>query len=178
MKEKALQFATKAHEGQLRKTTNTPMIEHPIRVAKTLESAGFKEEVVIAGYLHDTVEDTYVEFEDITREFGNEVTRIVAGNTENKDHSWEERKQHTIDHIKTAPLEIKALIVTDKLDNLKSLVEDEQRLGNDIWKSFKRGKEKQKWYFESVAVNMFEGLQTDEIPSFFYEYEQLVKDFF
>ena len=178
MLEKALQYATKAHEGQYRKTKNVPMISHPIRVAAILKEAGFTDDVVAAGYLHDTVEDTPVTIQDIKNEFGEEVARIVAGNTEDKSKSWEERKQHTIDWVKVAPIEIKALIIADKWDNLQSMVEDYATMGDTLWDSFKRGKEKQQWYFSQVAENAIAGLKQEEIPSFFHSYRELVAAFF
>lgn len=176
--EKAKIYATKAHLGQVRKSTVTPMIEHPIRVAETLKAAGFRNEVVIAGYLHDTVEDTDVTLEDISNEFGKEVAAMVAGNTENKDLTWEERKQHTIDWIKEAPLEIKALIVADKLDNLNSLIVEFEKQREGLWRHFKRGRDKQKWYFSSVAMNCDYGLHKDGIPAFFTEYQEKTQRFF
>ncbi|WP_462406714.1 HD domain-containing protein [Gracilibacillus sp. Marseille-QA3620] len=176
--EKAKIFATKAHDGQTRKLTGKPMIGHPIRVAETLRKAGFSEEVIAAGYLHDTVEDTPVTMEEIKREFGERVAEVVAGNTENKAHSWHDRKQHTIEAIKTAPLEVKALVVADKLDNLRSLAEDINDAGEGIWAKFKKGRDEQKWYFTGVAKHMRDGLDTEEIPAFFDEYEQLVHTFF
>jgi len=175
---KAKEFATKAHEGQVRKSTGTPMISHPIRVAKMLQDYGFEPEVVAAGYLHDVVEDTSYTLENIVAEFGEDVARVVAGNTEDKSKTWEERKAHTIEHIKTAPLEVKALIVADKLDNLSCLIEDYERFGEDLWNHFKRGKDQQKWYFESVAENAMFGLKNDEIPEFFHTYQEKVKTFF
>lgn len=178
MLEKALAFATNAHKGQFRKTKHIPMITHPIRVAAILKESGFSDEVVASGYLHDTVEDTPITIEDIQCEFGAKVARIVAGNTEDKSKSWEERKQHTIDWVKKAPLEIRALIVADKWDNLQSMAEDYSTMGDTLWNSFKRGKEKQRWYFSSVAENVFEGLREEEIPPFFYTYRELVDSFF
>lgn len=177
-KEKVLAFATHAHEGQIRKSTGTPMIKHPIRVAQTLEEAGFAPEVVYAGLLHDVAEDTIYTLEDIANEFGQKVADLVAGNTEDKSKTWEERKQHTIDWIKEAPLDIKALIVADKLDNLRSLAEDYETLGEEVWTHFKRGKEQQKWYFASVAANATAGVNETEIPAFFHAYSALVQSFF
>jgi guanosine-3',5'-bis(diphosphate) 3'-pyrophosphohydrolase len=174
--QKALRYATKAHEGQFRKTKGIPMITHPIRVAEILKDAGFSEEVIAAGYLHDTVEDTTVTIEDIEMEFGSKVASIVAGNTEDKTKSWEERKQHTIDWIKEAP--VRALIIADKWDNLQSMVHDFELMGESLWDSFNRGKEKQSWYFTNVANNSFTGLKEEEIPHFFHSYKQLVKSFF
>lgn len=179
-KETAKQFATKAHEGQTRKTTqaNTPYIEHPKRVAETLDREGFKDELVMAAYLHDTIEDTPVTAADIEQAFGPEVLRIVLANTENKNHTWEQRKQHTIDGIKEAPLEIKALIVADKLDNLSSIEAEYKEVGDEVWSAFHRGRVEQAWYYESIAKNCTEGLEQEQIPSFFHTYKQKVISFF
>lgn len=176
--EKAILYATKAHLGQVRKSSGMPMIMHPIRVAEILRKAGFEEEVIAAGYLHDTVEDTPVTHEDLVCEFGESVAAIVAGNTENKALSWEERKEHTMESIQTAALPVKALIVADKLDNLESLMEEYLAKGEEVWSAFKRGREQQAWYFRGVAAHCLDGLQSEEIPSFFYTYQQKVAEFF
>lgn len=172
--EKAILYATKAHLGQVRKSSGMPMIMHPIRVAEILRKAGFEEEVIAAGYLHDTP----ITHEDLVCEFGEAVAAIVAGNTENKALSWEKRKEHTIESIQTATLPVKALIVADKLDNLESLMEEYLEKGEEVWSAFKRGREKQAWYFRGVAANCMDGLQSEEIPDFFYTYQQKVEEFF
>lgn len=181
MMEKAEAFAIKAHEGQYRKSDGKPMVTHPIRVAKLLQSAKFPESVVIAGYLHDTVEDTDVTLEDIEREFGSEVRYLVAGNTEDKDKSWEERKKHTVEALKTAPLSIRALVVADKLDNLSSLAFALDEVGEDIWKSFKYGRQENAWYFQSVLSSMYaphEDISPSDYPEFFLVYQWLVHQVF
>ena len=78
--EKAVQTATKAHEGQLRKT-GEPYIIHPLAVKKILEDWGMDEDTIIAGVLHDTVEDTDLTLEDIRAEFGESVAFLVDGVT-------------------------------------------------------------------------------------------------
>ena len=55
----AVEFATKAHSGQFRKGTNVPYLVHPLGVCKILIEAGCSEDVVVAGLLHDTVEDLF-----------------------------------------------------------------------------------------------------------------------
>ncbi|WP_309545135.1 HD domain-containing protein, partial [Halobacillus trueperi] len=57
MIEKAKAFAAKAHQGQKRKNASEDYVVHPIRVADLLKQAGFREELICAGYLHDVVED-------------------------------------------------------------------------------------------------------------------------
>lgn len=174
MKQRAKVFAEKAHQGQMRKNSAEPYITHPIRVAEQLEQAGFAEEVVCAGYLHDVVEDTAYEIEDIEAKFGSKVAHLVASHTEDKSKTWQARKQHTIDTIRTAEKEVKYVIVADKLDNLLSLEKAIDEHGNAVWSHFNAGFEKQKWYNESIAENMRTGLEDTEIPDYFAEYEQVV----
>ena len=78
--QKAIDFATKAHEGQLRKT-GEPYIVHPLAVKKILEEWGMDEDTIIAGILHDTVEDTNITLSDIKQEFGASVAFLVDGVT-------------------------------------------------------------------------------------------------
>ncbi|MFA1821883.1 HD domain-containing protein [Virgibacillus oceani] len=178
MKQQAKDFAEKAHKGQFRKTSRTPYITHPIRVADRLEKAGLSTEVVSAGYLHDVVEDTPYEIEDIHRLFGPHIAELVTAHTEDKSKSWQERKQHTIDIIKHAEKEVKYLIVADKLDNLLSLEQDLKIQGDAIWNHFNAGFEKQKWYNESIAENMYAGLAEKDAPAFFKEFEHAIKRVF
>ena len=77
---KAVEMATKAHEGQFRKT-GEPYIIHPLAVKKILEEWGMDEDTVIAGILHDTVEDTDLTLNDIKKEFGPSVAFLVDGVT-------------------------------------------------------------------------------------------------
>lgn len=178
MIEKAKAFAAKAHEGQKRKNSTEDYIIHPIRVADLLEQAGFREEVICAGYLHDVVEDTNYTLQDIEREFGRDVRGFVAAHTEDKSKSWMERKQHTIETVWKAPFELKALIVADKLDNLRSLQKDLATYGNEVWKNFNAGAEDQKWYNESIVAAMINERNPDDLPNYFYEYKQLVEQTF
>ncbi|MBA2176607.1 bifunctional (p)ppGpp synthetase/guanosine-3',5'-bis(diphosphate) 3'-pyrophosphohydrolase [Halobacillus locisalis] len=177
MIEKARRIATEAHAGQKRKNSNEDYIVHPIRVAERLAAAGFGKEVVCAGYLHDVVEDTSVTQEDLEKEFGREVTALVAMHTEDKSKSWKERKQHTIDVVRSGSLEVKALIVADKLDNLQS-IHNQLQAGEPVWDAFNAGYEHQKWYYTSVRDVMSENLDPELVPRYFDEYDRLVKKTF
>ncbi|MBQ3433058.1 bifunctional (p)ppGpp synthetase/guanosine-3',5'-bis(diphosphate) 3'-pyrophosphohydrolase [Candidatus Saccharibacteria bacterium] len=77
---RAVAMATRAHEGQFRKT-GEPYIVHPLAVKKILEEWGMDEDTVIAGILHDTVEDTTLTLNDIKQEFGESVAFLVDGVT-------------------------------------------------------------------------------------------------
>ena len=76
----AVDMATKAHEGQFRKT-GEPYIVHPLAVKKILEEWGMDEDTIIAGILHDTIEDTPLTLKDIKQEFGESVAFLVDGVT-------------------------------------------------------------------------------------------------
>ena len=77
---KAIEIATKAHEGQLRKT-GEPYIIHPLAVMKLLQEWNMDEDSIIAGILHDTVEDTSLTLQEIENEFGKDVAFLVNGVT-------------------------------------------------------------------------------------------------
>ena len=154
---RALRFAVDAHAGQYRKGTRVPYIVHPLGAAQSLIEIGASEPVVVAALLHDVVEDTPVTLDDVEREFGAEVARLVRGASEpDKSWPWERRKQHTIDHLRDAPEDEMLVGLADKLDNLRSIRRD----GEAAWAKFNRGREKQKWYYESIAA----ALASREVP--------------
>ncbi len=149
--DKAVEFATVAHDGQYRKASTVPYIVHPLSVGLLLMSVGASNDVVIAGILHDTEEDTSVTFIIIEKEFGSYVAELVKGVSEpDKSLSWEERKTHTIQFIQSATKDIQMITLADKIHNMRSIYKAYEEEGESIWKHFKRGKEKQKWYYESI----------------------------
>src|SRR5437764_174675 len=82
--ERALRLAAVGHRDQVRKGSGVPYIEHPMAVALILDRAGFDEETVIAGLLHDLVEDTDVTLEQVREGFGDRVAEMVAYCSEEK----------------------------------------------------------------------------------------------
>jgi (p)ppGpp synthase/HD superfamily hydrolase len=153
--EVAIEFAAIAHSSQFRKGTDIPYISHPYGVGLILQRAGCQEEEIIAGILHDTLEDTDVTEEDILKEFGETVLMIVKGCSEpDKEASWEERKEHTLEYLKQAPLSIRQVSCADKLHNLRSIKRDLVDRGESAWERFKRGREQQKWYYTGVVESL------------------------
>jgi (p)ppGpp synthase/HD superfamily hydrolase len=102
IKKIAKKFAIEAHKGQFRKADREkPMIIHPIEVANILESYGFDDNVVAAGFLHDVIEDTKYTNNDIEEKFGTDIESLVVGASEpDKSLSWEDRKKHTIEETR------------------------------------------------------------------------------
>ncbi len=184
VKEKAKLFAIKAHIGQIRKSEpDKPMIMHPISVGNLLESFGYDDNVVAAGYLHDVVEDTKYTIEDIEKEFGSDIASLVVGASEpDKSLSWEERKRHTIYETKNLPLRNKLVICADKINNLEDLFLKFEKNGKRDFSAFKRGEESQKWYYTSVYESLVENEDIslpifirlkDALEKVFYEKEDL-----
>jgi (p)ppGpp synthase/HD superfamily hydrolase len=139
----ALAFAVEAHGrvGHLRKGTRFPYVIHPIRVAWTLERHGYDDEVITAGLLHDTIEDTDVTAEEIAERFGERVARLVEAVSEaDKGASWEERKSATIAKVDGADEDVLAILAADKLDNVRSIRDDLAEAGEEAtWAKFKTG---------------------------------------
>lgn len=153
--EKALQIASKSHRNQCRKNTDIPYITHPVTVGMMLMKAGYDDDIIAAGILHDTVEDTKLTLKDIEREFGPRIARIVEGCSEpNKSLPWKERKEHTIEFLKTASEEIRVVACADKLHNIRSIIKDYEQQGDAVWNIFNAGKEQQAWYYTNIVDSL------------------------
>jgi (p)ppGpp synthase/HD superfamily hydrolase len=151
----ALAFAVEAHGrvGHLRKGTSFPYVIHPIRVAWTLERHGYDNEVITAGLLHDTIEDTDVTAEEIADRFGERVARLVEAVSEaDKSASWEDRKSATVAKVGGADSDVLAILAADKLDNVRATRDDLAEIGEEAtWAKFKTGREDQAWYYRTLA---------------------------
>jgi (p)ppGpp synthase/HD superfamily hydrolase len=159
---RAIEFAARAHSGQYRKGTKIPYIVHPLGVAKILIEYGCPDHVVIAGILHDTVEDTPVTLDEIKQTFGWDIADLVEAASEpDKTDTWENRKKHTIGMLKNMPKEAIILVLADKLDNIRAIREDYERYGEALWHRFNRPRDQQKWYYENLAAVFTDSL-TDE----------------
>ena len=128
---RAVAMATEAHEGQTRKT-GEPYIIHPLAVKKILEEWGMDEDTIIAGILHDTVEDTDLTLNDIKDEFGESVAFLVDGVTKlstarngmrDIDTYLPETKDNFLRLMIALGSDIRVLIIklADRLHNLRTL---------------------------------------------------------
>lgn len=153
--EQALIAASKSHRDQCRKNSDIPYITHPVTVGMMLMKAGYDDDIVAAGILHDTVEDTHLTLMDIQREFGPRIAKIVEGCSEpNKSLPWKERKEHTIEFLRTANEEIRVVACADKLHNIRSIVQDHEQIGDSVWDRFNAGKDQQAWYYTNIVESL------------------------
>lgn len=122
----AFDLACEKHAGQLRKS-GEPYVIHPIAVAEILASLGMDENTIVAGLLHDVVEDTDYTAEELRAEFGEEVELLVDGVTKLaslKFESKEERQAETLRKMFLAmSKDIRVLIIklSDRLHNIRTI---------------------------------------------------------
>jgi len=124
MIEKAKAFATKAHEGQVRKYTGEPYISHPLAVADIVASVTDDEEMICAAILHDTVEDCDVSTTDIYRDFGPAVSGMVRDLTDVSTPSDGNRRMRKfLDAVNTAWAcpDAKTIKLADLIHNTSSI---------------------------------------------------------
>lgn len=112
--------------------------------------AGCAEAVIIAGILHDTVEDTDLTLEFIRERFGEDIANIVDGCSENKALRWRARKTERIEALRTASSEVCTVTCADKLHNLRTIISEYDIIGDAVWERFHGGVEDQAWYYRSV----------------------------
>lgn len=122
---KARIFATRAHEGQVRKYTGAPYIEHPIHVASIVAFVPHTLAMLAAALLHDVLEDTKVTEADLRAEFGNKITRIVVGLTNisrPEDGNRAVRKTLDLLHLKAQDADVQTIKIADLISNTESIV--------------------------------------------------------
>lgn len=121
----AIDFAKRAHDGQLRRYTNEPYVSHPIAVAGLVASVSTDDDMMIAAVLHDTVEDTHVELATIEGVFGAKVAAMVDDLTDVSragDGNRRVRKEIALRHTANASKEAKTIKLADLIDNIKTII--------------------------------------------------------
>jgi (p)ppGpp synthase/HD superfamily hydrolase len=122
---RALAFATRAHDGQQRKYTKEPYINHPIEVAEIVRAAGGSDVMCAAAYLHDVVEDCGVLPAEVRAAFGNEVAELVGWLTDvskPEDGNRAVRKALDRAHIAAAPADAQTVKLADLISNSSTII--------------------------------------------------------
>lgn len=120
---RAEEFARKAHTGQRRKS-GEPFINHPLAVAEILAEEGLGAETIQAALLHDTIEDTPVTAEEVEREFGSAVGRLVQGITKIERATEDERRNETYRKMLLAAAEdarVLLIKIADRVHNMRTI---------------------------------------------------------
>jgi len=158
----ALAFAAKHHDQQVRKGTRLPYVTHPANVAIILTRYGQDDDTVVAGILHDVIEDcvrdgfTRDMLESrIADKFGREVLETVLAVTNRKfdddgiELSSEERKDDYLARLAHAPVRARWVCAADKVHNAGTILADLQRTDypETVWGRFNVGRDGTvRWY--------------------------------
>jgi guanosine-3',5'-bis(diphosphate) 3'-pyrophosphohydrolase len=116
----AVSFASRAHHGQMRKDGKTPYVSHVFRVCLIVRDVfGITDaQVLTAALLHDTIEDTTTDFDDVEERFGREVATWAAALSKDKRRPYEEREAAYCRELAAAPWQVQVGKLADVFDNL------------------------------------------------------------
>ncbi len=131
---KAIQFSQHAHKDQVRKSGD-PFITHPIEVAKILTSINLDASAIAAGLLHDTIEDTKISINEITKIFGEQISELVQGLTKISKFSLKINKQKLGENYRklilasSKDLRVILIKLADRLHNMRTInyINDERK---------------------------------------------------
>lgn len=169
--EKAIVRATVLHQSQKRKVSGVPYIVHPYSVAFLLAHYTDDEDVIIAGLLHDTLEDIPEYTEEMLREeFGERACAIVKEVTEDftqaekEDHSirgnnWRARKEKYLANLSNDSQEALLVATADKIHNMRSALDEYRIHGDSVWEKFKRNADNLIWFYTEAAKVINEHLE-------------------
>src|SRR5919197_3392444 len=123
---RAFRYAASAHEGQQRRS-GSAFIEHPVGVAKICAQLRLDEQTIAAALLHDVVEDTESDIDDVRAEFGDEVAKLVEGVTKLTRIQFQSREQAEAENYRKMVVamseDVRVILIklADRLHNLRTI---------------------------------------------------------
>ena len=164
----AIKLASRLHRTQTRKGAEaTPYISHLIAVAILVSSVTDDEEIIVAGLMHDCLEDVPdYSYEDLVRDCGERVAQIVKHVTEpldaNKEEGdqlpWMTRKEAYLETLKQGGVESAIVSCADKIHNTESFLLDSKKGGESFALAFGSSSENRLMFHEKVLVLIQEKL--------------------
>lgn len=174
--DQALGFAAQCHVRQRRKGSDVPYIMHPVHVAWLLNRHGFGEDVVIAGLLHDVIEDTGCTAQELEKLFGVRVSRcVVAVSEPDKSLSWEERKAQAVSRMQSMDQDARAVSCADKAHNLHTIADALEAGNTEIWQRFNRGEQVQLAHYRQALDALADGFAHPIVDEFRWALDRLVR---
>ena len=178
--QKAINTASRLHVGQVRKGDNDlPYISHPFSVAWILRDYTVDENTIIAGLLHDVLEDVAgYRYQELEKDFGEEVASLVKELSEDKDPNvqgddkatWEYRKKRYLQGLKRHSEKALMVCAADKIHNLQTMIGAYKEQGEALWGKFNAPSDKKLWFYEEVLKVLKERGLDDRIVKD-YEHE-------
>ncbi len=154
--QRAFRYAAEKHFGQTRKQSAVPYISHLMAVASLVLEAGGDEDMAIAAFLHDVVEDCggMPRLREVRQQFGGRVAKMVEGCTDSFGEpkpEWVERKKDYLREVKHADVDTRLVSASDKLHNVRTILADYRQHGEAIWTRFTGKKEDTLWYYRALS---------------------------
>lgn len=170
--DRAITFAVKAHQGMERKGKGFPYIIHPMEAVCIVATMTNDQELLAAAALHDVIEDTDTTADDLKKEFGERVAMLVEAESDDKTggskaDTWHQRKQDTLDRLRNADLDIKIVVLGDKLSNMRAIAHDYAVLGDELWNRFTvKDPAEHAWRYHALAEALNDLSDTDAYKEF------------
>ena len=156
----ALELAFRLHGRDARKSSQVPVLAHLLSVCGLVLYDGGDEDEAIAALLHDTLEDKPGEISraELAQRFGNRVLTLIETATDTPPDfaggakpPWRQRKEAYLQHVRQSAPALLRVTIADKIDNVRALLADHRREGDQLWRRFNAGKADQLWYYQSVV---------------------------
>ncbi len=179
--DRAIIFAVNSHKGTERRGKGFPYVVHPLEAVSIVSTMTRDQELLAAAALHDTIEDTSVTMDDIRREFGERVARLVEEESDkfaegvSEEDSWHDRKKAAIDRLAKASRDAKMVALGDKLSNARAIWRDYKTIGDELWKIFHaKDKASHEWHYRGLAESLSELSDTFA----YQEFIEIIDDIF
>lgn len=164
----AIKSASHLHRHHVRKDRNhTPYISHLVSVAMMLREVTDDEDIIIAGLMHDSLEDVpNYTYDNLASDFGNRVADIVMHVTEPLDANkgddeqlpWLTRKEKYLENLKSGGVESAMVSASDKIHNTESFIHDATLEQDEFLARFHSSIRNKVWFHEQVLIIVEEKL--------------------
>ena len=171
--QEAINLCARLHRDQIRKDfEQTPVITHPFSVMIILSEITNDEDILIAGLMHDTLEDVpKYSYERLVEDTNERVAEIVKGVTEElnpnllpeEQFPWLRRKENYLNNLKTASIESVIVSVADKTHNIQSMLLGARTHDNTQFEKFKGSIRNTLWFFDEIENIANDRLGKDHI---------------
>jgi (p)ppGpp synthase/HD superfamily hydrolase len=169
--DEAIKLAARLHREQVRKDIEqTPYITHPFSVAALLSEVTDDEDIIIAGLMHDTLEDVpHYTYDNLVSDCGERVAHIVKHVTEPLDASkplsdqipWLERKEAYLEALRNGGKESAMVSSADKIHNTESFMRDLEKENGVFSSRFGSSARNRLWFHEQALMIVTEKLGVD-----------------
>lgn len=189
--ERAIVRAAELHQEQRRRVSRAPFVVHPFAVTFLLAHYVDDEDVIIAGLLHDTLEDVPGYTKDMLREeFGKRVCTIVQEVSEDfteaekenqnlRNENWRARKEGYLKGLTTCSTEALLVATADKIHNIRGIIDEYHIHGTAFWKKFGRSSVDIFWFYTKTADTIMDRLShplVEEMKRTLFELRDLLKE--